>query len=713
MGHTKSLASQAGGRAMLPAKQRVTESPNPLTALLDDVASDAAVRLLRGADAQMFAGSDGLESVLDAGPMRSLECLTRMVGEEVAAWASGAQAFVVFTGSGTSGRLAYVTARALNKVLGQPRGEAPGPFGYLLAGGPNAILAAHENAEDVAAAGALDLEAFVQRWGAERVLVVGVSCGMSATYSGSQVAMCLAANGRAVSKGGDQTAPDLAPLPRGVAARAAVLGFNPPSLVRRTVVPAWGTTFADVLEACKESEAEWDQLAEGAPLPCACALHPVVGPEAVAGSTRMKGGSATKLLLETAGLHAIAHLRQPAAGWLAPPALRETLLRFQDAMLRTYDAAADIGAVAEASSEALRGGGRVVYLGAGPAGLLGVIDASECPPTYGAGFDDVRAAWTHAGDPALVPTAHVAAALEAADAAAKARGQGSAGPAPKPSAAVAAAAAAGDITACAAAERSWSEPTRVGRLDGDDVAGAAADAAAPAGLPKLGPRAPMRAVGSGDVLLLLASPQCPLPEVAAAAASRAAKRGAWVAAISVGETSAAQLALVATAGAARVVRVGRELGADHGLPVLAAAATGPGSELAPLHELCLKLALNAVTTVAHVRKGCVLGNRMVNLRVTNRKLFMRAVKLVADTSGVDEATARHCLLRSIHGTEAVAADIDAADAAYHVTVASAKDLVVPTAVVLAKAGGGLTVAAATERLRASGTIADAVRSASS
>lgn len=33
--------------------------------------------------------------------------------------------------------------------------------------------------------------------------------------------------------------------------------------------------------------------------------------------------------------------------------------------------------------ESLRGGGRLFYLGAGTSGRLGILDASECPPTYG------------------------------------------------------------------------------------------------------------------------------------------------------------------------------------------------------------------------------------------------------------------------------------------------------------------------------------------
>ena len=37
----------------------------------------------------------------------------------------------------------------------------------------------------------------------------------------------------------------------------------------------------------------------------------------------------------------------------------------------------------EAASDKMLGGGRLFYVGAGTSGRLGVVDASECPPTYG------------------------------------------------------------------------------------------------------------------------------------------------------------------------------------------------------------------------------------------------------------------------------------------------------------------------------------------
>lgn len=42
-----------------------------------------------------------------------------------------------------------------------------------------------------------------------------------------------------------------------------------------------------------------------------------------------------------------------------------------------------IGAAVDKIVEAFKAGGRLVYMGAGTSGRLGVLDASECPPTFG------------------------------------------------------------------------------------------------------------------------------------------------------------------------------------------------------------------------------------------------------------------------------------------------------------------------------------------
>lgn len=45
--------------------------------------------------------------------------------------------------------------------------------------------------------------------------------------------------------------------------------------------------------------------------------------------------------------------------------------------------------LASAVAERMINGGRLFYIGAGTSGRLGVVDASECPPTFGVSFDRV------------------------------------------------------------------------------------------------------------------------------------------------------------------------------------------------------------------------------------------------------------------------------------------------------------------------------------
>ncbi|MFZ1333512.1 MAG: N-acetylmuramic acid 6-phosphate etherase, partial [Flavobacteriales bacterium] len=43
----------------------------------------------------------------------------------------------------------------------------------------------------------------------------------------------------------------------------------------------------------------------------------------------------------------------------------------------------EIGALVDEITERMQRGGRLFYMGAGTSGRLGIVDASECPPTFG------------------------------------------------------------------------------------------------------------------------------------------------------------------------------------------------------------------------------------------------------------------------------------------------------------------------------------------
>lgn len=50
----------------------------------------------------------------------------------------------------------------------------------------------------------------------------------------------------------------------------------------------------------------------------------------------------------------------------------------------------EISTAIEIATEALRNGGRLYYIGAGTSGRLGVLDAAECPPTFGTSPDLIQ-----------------------------------------------------------------------------------------------------------------------------------------------------------------------------------------------------------------------------------------------------------------------------------------------------------------------------------
>lgn len=50
----------------------------------------------------------------------------------------------------------------------------------------------------------------------------------------------------------------------------------------------------------------------------------------------------------------------------------------------------EIAAAVDIISNALESGGHLIYVGCGTSGRLGVVDASECPPTFGVDYDLVR-----------------------------------------------------------------------------------------------------------------------------------------------------------------------------------------------------------------------------------------------------------------------------------------------------------------------------------
>ncbi len=153
---------------------------------------------------------------------------------------------LVYVGAGTSGRLGVLDAAECPPTFGTPPGMVRG----VIAGGLAALVKSAEGAEDDVNAGA---EAVDGEGVTERDFVVGVAASGTTPY-------VRAALGRAQALG---------------AATGLVCCATPPRLLVDT---------------------------------CDVVIAPEVGPEAIAGSTRMKAGTATKLVLNTISTGAMIRL---------------------------------------------------------------------------------------------------------------------------------------------------------------------------------------------------------------------------------------------------------------------------------------------------------------------------------------------------------------------------------------------------------------------
>lgn len=203
--------------------------------------------------------------------------------------------------------------------------------------------------------------------------------------------------------------------------------------------------------------------------------------------------------------------------------------------------------LASAVTERMRMGGRLFYIGAGTSGRLGIVDASECPPTYGVPHDMVIGLIA-GGDHAIRQ------AVEFAE---------------------------DDET------QAWKdlEEYHIGKLDA--VVGLAASGRTPYVIGGL-QEANKRGILTGCIVCNTGSPvaavaQCPVEVV-----------------------------------------VGPEF------------VTGSTRMKAGTAQ---KLVLNMLSTSVMIQLGRVKGNKMVDMQLTNHKLYNRGVRMVMAETGLDEQTA--------------------------------------------------------------------------
>ncbi|QPR28922.1 N-acetylmuramic acid 6-phosphate etherase [Edwardsiella hoshinae] len=201
--------------------QMVTESRNPASAAIDTLSTLAMLRVINVEDQRVALAVEA-----------TLPQVAQLVDKVVEAFALGGR--LIYCGAGTSGRLGILDASECPPTYGTPPQQVVG----LIAGGPPAILAAVENAEDDRGQGERDLRDL--HFTAKDVLV-GIAASGRTPY-------VLGAMAYAKQQG----------------ATVAALVCNPGSEMSRA---------ADI------------------------AIEPLVGAEVITGSSRMKAGTAQKLVL--------------------------------------------------------------------------------------------------------------------------------------------------------------------------------------------------------------------------------------------------------------------------------------------------------------------------------------------------------------------------------------------------------------------------------
>lgn len=330
----------------------VSEKSNPLTRDIDQASAYSIVKMLQLCDSQMFQEEAGTayQRLLSDPVVKTLMEVAKRVAVIIK---DPQESCVVMSGCGTSGRLAFLISSGFNKALSQLNQSKV--YSYIIAGGDRALLSSQEAPEDDPRLGVLSLKKVCE--GKKRVLFIGISCGLSAPFVAGQLDFCL------------QHPEVYMPV---------LVGFNPAHQARDEPIQDCTFTFHSVVQRMQE-------LAKSQK---AFLINPAVGPEAISGSSRMKGGSATKILLEVAfsAAHAATFSNTP----ITYNGVLEHMKAYERTLDVTYSQTDGITTLVEAAGQSLRCSRHVYYLGWGSLALLGLIDASECTPTFGADYEDVR-----------------------------------------------------------------------------------------------------------------------------------------------------------------------------------------------------------------------------------------------------------------------------------------------------------------------------------
>lgn len=578
---------------------RITELPNELSHDIDIASPIEILRILRSCDAQIFSGWKHYPNLYDFIPI-----LHVIIDHLQDILSDTEHNKVILSGCGTSGRLGWVISRAFNEYLSSI--DLTPCFDYCVSGYDKALLTSRELYEDDPIIGVQDL--IDRTRNASKVLLIGITCGLSAPYIGGQIEYAL----KSMNKDKFIT---------------VLMGFNPSELSRNTFCEKWnGTTFRDV---CTRIYAQSPKIDDFDNIKFdgknhQILLNPILGPEAITGSTRMKSGSATKILLDIMTLIGCYQMKRVKNGKqrLSADAVNDltfNLLQEFEGIYRqvySHQHLREWSRICQFVGNTLNTQkGRILYVGgADVTSIMSFIDASEMKPTFGTPLSRYRSyfegGWKYLKN------------------------------------------VQGDLS------QSESEDDRF-RVELDDL--------------------DWNTLNEDDLVIIIGADRIELDSIQSLCESLPCRKVH----IAVGfddENEDGNDHQTFNFDAEIVLQL------EHDTEMRAIFEKECKGLLAIFDDFCrmfaMKLLLNGISTAGHVLSGTVLHNRMINVRVSNDKLFYRAIGMIQQFGKVDEDIARKCLLLSIYGEDEFE-KVEKEPISKHIVAARDVDRIVAVGIILA------------------------------
>ncbi|MBN3309147.1 GCKR protein, partial [Amia calva] len=463
-------------------------------------------------------------------------------------------------------------------------------YAYMIAGGDKALLTSQEDAEDNPHLGAEELGKLCA--GKKQVVFIGISCGLSAPFIAGQLDFCM--------DNLDVFTPVL-------------LGFNPVTTARNEVIEGWHLSFCQVAKRMQDLQKTHR----------AFILNPAVGVGSFNAISALMDLACNMYRVTKSPqeliLHNIIDLLVSVSLFLV---VLEGLRTYERVHKSTYSQNNKIAALVKQAGRSLQKRGHVYYIGWKTLGVMGIIDASECIPTFGADASDI-CGFINNGYREMENKE-------------------------------------GDIT---------SQGPQFCISHEDFVKNI---------LPH---------VTDNDTILFIFTLDDDLSEIEELANQTTEKSSNLHA---VAHTTTGHFISVVISITWPVVFSEFE-----------------GCFLQKLQrELSTKWILNAISSGGHILKGKIYNNYMMDLKVSNTKLYRRALAILQKFTGHSHPECQEALLQAIYDTQDLSDDIRNAEVTKHTYMANTKNRVVPTAVVILTRKCSL--AEAKSRLDATSVIRDAI-----